>query len=164
MIVVPSVNITSYLYKETERLFNTTAVQLKIPVAYDMERNTPWKTRIERFTEDLWVRAVWDSTAYMVKIFLQKYSQQVDWVSTQLIINWKSPDDCKQYNTIYEMTYDCDGIDYGYWLATEPTDTRYLFSGRPLTVDDYIHVVKHKLELTVSPPLTASLQPLLGWH
>ena len=158
MIVVPSVNITSYLNKEPEQLFNIPAVQLKMPVAYDMEQNIPWKTRIEKFTEELWVRAVWDGTAYLVKIFLQKYSQQVDWVSTQLLINWKNPDDdLKQYNTVYEMTYDCDGIDYGYWLSTELTDTRYLFSGQPLTLDDYVHMVNHKMEQIGSPHMTVSL-------
>ena len=158
MIVIPSVNITSYLNKEPEQLFNIPAVQLKMPIAYDMEQNIPWKTRIEKFTEELWVRAVWDGTAYLVKIFLQKYSQQVDWVSTQLIINWKNPDDDnKQYNTIYEVTYDCNDTDYGYWLSTEPTDTSYLFLGRLLTLDDYIHMVKHKMELIISPHLTVSL-------
>lgn len=103
--------VTGYKNGDSTCLFKMDAAALDIPIP-----DTPDLQKfMESYVEDVWTRTAWVPLENIVDSHLGEYS----WVLAAVTAVWKDPADLTPRNTIYEVSYNSRGVDYGSWTHTD---------------------------------------------
>lgn len=110
MRILLTAEVTGYKNGDSTHLFEMDAVALNIPIT----DTSDLQKFMESYIEDVWVRAAWIPLEKIVDSHIGEY----DWALAVIKVIWTDPEDHASRNTVYEVSYNSRGVDYGSWTYT----------------------------------------------